>query len=114
MRGISEERLHQIIDSFLVNDMLFDDLRSLLISECIELNPWLPIDEFLKSPKYGWCWIYLKNNQVHIAYVGYNDFDNYVFYCDDSRDEEYNINDIAAVMHMPEPTHYQELPDDPV
>lgn len=39
MRGISEERLHQIIDSFLVNDMLFDDLRSLLISECKELNP---------------------------------------------------------------------------
>ena len=99
--GISKERLEELFDDFIVNDMLLDDFRSLVTSECKELNPWLPIDENtpkdrrlnLHWPGTGWItgrWIQLNNT------VGY-------FTHDLSRYDPPSVK----------PTHYQELPDDP-
>ena len=105
MRGIREERLKVLKKQYKCsfNDAIFD----YLLKECHELQePWMTLDEFLNKPKYEWCWIMLKEGQIHMAYVGYNDSENYVFYLNDfDRDESYHVREIAHVMpiHKPEP-----------
>ena len=102
MRGISEERL---IDIFACYPL--EAAEKIILQECQELQePWMTLEEFLKKPKYEWCWIMLKEGQIHMAYVGYNDSENYVFYLNDfDRDESYHVREIARVMpiHKPEP-----------
>ena len=113
MEGISKQYLKNSLVS--INDAPIDDaiksafviLVEKLIAECQELQePGMTLDEFLKNPKYEWCWIVLINKQIHMAYVSYNDSENYVFYLNDfDRDESYSLNEITHVMpiHKPEP-----------
>ena len=109
MRGISEEILKELIERATLdgNDLLTTVYTQLLNRYCQELQePWMTLDEFLNKPKYEWCWIMLKEGQIHMAYVGYNDSENYVFYLNDfDRDESYSLNEITHVMpiHKPEP-----------
>ena len=101
MRGISEKDLREKFRNLYWST---DDERQLLtalLTECKELNPWLPIDENtpkdkrlnLYWPGNGWItgsWVQLNNN------VGYF------------------IHDLLKYQPPPiKPTHYQELPDDP-
>ena len=105
MEGISKDRLLKLREHFnkdysIVEAKVIQDL----LNECQE--PWMTLDEFLNKPKYEWCWIMLKEGQIHMAYVGYNDSENYVFYLNDfDRDESYHVREIARVMpiHKPEP-----------
>jgi len=105
MRGISESRLRQIAnqthDSDDANHVVLS-LLDYLLSECKELNPWLPIDENtpkdrrlnLHWPGTGWVtgsWVQLNST------VGY-------FTHDLSRYDPPSVN----------PTHYQELPEAPI
>ena len=103
MRGISEERL---IDIFACYPL--EAAEKIILQECQELQePWMTLEEFLKKPKYEWCWIMLTNKQIHMAYISYNDSENYVFYLNDfDRDESYSLNEITHVM----PIHKPELP----
>ena len=103
MRGISEERL---IDIFACYPL--EAAEKIILQECQELQePWMTLEEFLKKPKYEWCWIMLTNKQIHMAYISYNDSENYVFYLNDfDRDESYSLNEITLVM----PIHKPELP----
>lgn len=101
MRGISEKDLREKFRNLYWST---DDERQLLtalLTECKELNQWLPIDENtpkdkrlnLYWPGNGWItgsWVQLNNN------VGYF------------------IHDLLKYQPPPiKPTHYQELPDDP-
>ena len=98
--GISKEELIALKESMPDgNSKLF--IHGLII-KCHELNPWLPIDENtpkdrrlnLHWPGTGWitgCWIQLNST------VGY-------FTHDLSRYDPPSVK----------PTHYQELPDDPI
>lgn len=91
MRGISEARLLKLREHFdkpysIVEAKLVQDL----INECKELNPWLPIDE--NTPKYKELLLYYPEN------------DSSERLC---RVTKYDPNSIR------QPTHYQELPDDP-
>lgn len=80
MRGISEERLQQIAnqthDSDDTNHIVLSFLDYLL-SECTELNPWLPIDEFLKSGYTGWCWI-IEHGDKSASLARYNNDDMFI------------------------------------
>ena len=105
MEGISKDRLLKLREHFnkdysIVEAKVIQDL----LNECQE--PWMTLEEFLKNPKYEWCWIMLTNKQIHMAYISYNDSENYVFYLNDfDRDESYSLNEITHVMpiHKPEP-----------
>ena len=109
MRGIPEERLKVIaaMPASVFEAPASEIINYLIATECQELQePWMTLDEFLNKPKYEWCWIMLKEGQIHMAYVGYNDSENYVFYLNDfDRDESYSLNEITHVMpiHKPEP-----------
>ena len=113
MEGISKEELIRLQSSILARD---DEecanlkllMLTVIIDQCQELQePWMALEEFLKNPKYEWCWIMLTNKQIHMAYISYNDSENYVFYLNDfDRDESYSLNEITHVM----PIHKPELP----
>ena len=63
MRVISEERLKVLKKKYpcRINDAIFD----YLLKECRELQePWMTLDEFLKSGFEGLCWIALTNKFV--------------------------------------------------
>lgn len=90
--GISKERLIELY----VENYSEEVTEELLLSECKELDPWLPIDEntpkdrpiLLFYPKHKTPSGELKPYQVIMKY-----------------------NALARIMY--EPTHYQELPGDP-
>ena len=97
MRGISEERLKAIYGDNYTSK--YEDAFILkLLSECHELQePWIPLDEFLKSGFTGLCWITLKDYPQTYAVFDGREFNK----------EENLINDkiITNVMpiHKPEP-----------
>jgi len=108
MRGISEDSLIKEMKlMFHLNKTERGMCIQGLIDQCQELQePWMTLDEFLNKPRYEWHWIMLKDKQIHMSYVSYNDSENYVFYCNDfDRDESYSITQITHVMpiHKPEP-----------
>ena len=57
MRGISEDRLVEKLGY--TDQPSYEDLLNELIDECQELQePWMTLDEFLKSGFDGQCWVY--------------------------------------------------------
>ena len=96
MRGIREERLKVLKKQYKCsfNDAIFD----YLLKECHELQePWMTLDEFLKSGFVGKCWVYSEDIVLETEYDT-NGF-WYVFkYIDD--------NKITRVI----PIHKPELP----
>ena len=66
MRGIPEERLRELIE----NDDYYDSgieksvIYGLIANECQELNPWLTLEEFLKSGFEGECWICTREKEI--------------------------------------------------
>ena len=107
MRGILEGELIEVRKNLAAEGLNTDAIDALITLKVRELQePWMTLDEFLKKPKYEWCWIMLTNKQIHMAYISYNDSENYVFYLNDfDRDESYSLNEITHVMpiHKPEP-----------
>lgn len=102
MRGISEERLKDIGDQIDSCKYFEGSIKKWLLDECIELNPWIPIDKNtprdrrlnLYWPGIGWVtgsWVQLNNT------IGY-------FTHDLSRYDPPSVK----------PTHYQELPETPI
>lgn len=89
MRGISEERLRKLIE----NDDYYDSgieksvIYGLIANECHELNPWLPIDE--NTPKDRKLLMFIPGHGKEV------------------------MRHSEIKMWSPNPTHYQELPDDP-
>lgn len=99
MRGISEERLKEIASQ----TKRFDDitlLNRLVKTECQELQePWMTLEEFLRSGFVGWCWIVIDNN-IHIAYLNDGNFQ----FNDISPKSFFTITNITQIMpiHKPE------------
>ena len=70
MRGISEDRLVEKLGY--TDQPSYEDLLNELIDECQELQePWMTLDEFLKSGFEGLCWI--KGAGKHITAAYYNE-----------------------------------------
>ena len=101
-RYISEESLKQKLESLLSYQEDYELLEE-LIAECRELNPWMTLEEFLKSGFEGWCWIINDKKYAQMAYF-YED----TFYWNDQDfdDLQYQIEAITHVkpIHKPEPT----------
>ena len=100
MRGISEDRLRKIANETHDSDdtnMPVLSLLDMLIAECQELNPWMTLDEFLKSGFEGLCWIALPNKFVFECHYHEGDFI--------ARNGCVNYESVYRVMpiHKPEP-----------
>ena len=92
MRGISEERLKQLIDNHQFDS--FGELEESLLSECKELNPWLPIDN--NTPPNRRLLLFYPGLGIHVGEMLSDG--NFCI-------EAYDMDTT--------PTHYQELPDAP-
>jgi len=67
---VSEERLKQIAHETHDSDdgnLPVLSLLDMLIAECKEPNPWMTLDEFLKSGYRGLCWVVIDKNQVEMV-----------------------------------------------
>lgn len=98
MRGISEERLIKARNN---TELYWDTRRAvdivLRILPPIELDPWIPIDEFLKSEFEGLCWICLKGYPLTYARFSDGEFDK-----DDVLVNDKLITHVQPI-HKPEP-----------
>lgn len=93
MRGISEERLREIVEDYPEDHRSHRMAKYLIATECQELNPWLPIDENTPKDRQLIFW-FPKTKDVGVA----------------SWNEELKFFVCAKVGN---PTLYQKLPDDP-
>lgn len=98
-RYISEESLKQKLESLLSYQEDYELLEE-LIAECRELNPWMTLDEFLKSGFEGDCRIYLR-----IGYDGIGKFNNNTF------SYRYGVIEHESITHV-QPIHKPEPPQD--
>ena len=100
MRGISEDELINIADQLCTNERLI--IYDRIVAECRELQePWMTLDEFLKSGFEGWCWIIeTDDNQPSLA--RYNNDDMFVGTSGFIAFDEHNITHVMPI-HKPEP-----------
>ena len=98
---VSEDRLLKLREHFnkdysIVEAKVIQDL----LNECKELNPWMTLDEFLKSGFEGLCWVILKDKTVDDAY-----FNCGKFFGNSSMEDIHDTNCITRVqpIHKPEP-----------
>lgn len=103
MRGISEERLLNLRDHFDKDYSIAEaEVIQNLLNECQELQePWMTLDEFLRSGFNGWCWINL--NPITVAYK-LNDN----FYLTDN-EVDLRVYKIDQITHV-QPIHKPESP----
>ncbi len=88
MRGITEESLRHVMKMHDMNDSKTSLIFSHLCNECTELNTWQPIDE--NTPKDRHVLLYGGHVPYCQMFVGH-----------------------ANANWLWEPTHWQELPEDP-
>lgn len=101
MEGISKKRLKEKLEETPLDCVRENNLLLKLISECHELQePWMTLDEFLKSGFEGFCWIKGRNNEILLADFMENDF--YIA-------ESSNRHDISKITHVM-PIHKPEPP----
>lgn len=68
MRGISEERLRAILHNHILTPRTQSFVQYLIDDECRELQePWIPLDEFLKSGFEGKCWVLKIDQEVQFT-----------------------------------------------
>ena len=97
---VSEERLSAILQNHALTPKTQSFIQYLIDNECQELNPWMTLEEFLKSGFEGWCWINL--NPITVAYKLNDNF----YLTDNEVDlRVYKIDQIthARPIHKPEP-----------
>lgn len=97
MRGISEKDLREKFRNLYWST---DDERQLLtalLTECKELNPWLPIDE--NTP---------KDKNILVYAPPYQDLQSLQQVCKWHESAGFCIDELRT------PTHYQELPEAPL
>ena len=98
MRGISEKRLKAILHNQVLTPKTQSFIQYLIDDECRELQePWMPIDEFLKSGFRGVCFVFTEPytilcERTNCGFFAYNS----------------NLVDISAItdvmpIHKPEP-----------
>lgn len=68
MEGISKKRLEEIAEDYPTDHRNHRMAKYLIATECQELQePWMTLDEFLKSGFEGLCWVYLSNKYSGIC-----------------------------------------------
>ena len=102
MKGISKKRLEEIAEDYPPDHRNHRMAKYLIATECQELQePWMTLDEFLKSGFEGWCWIIeTDDNQPSLA--RYNNDDMFVGTSGFIVFDEHNITHVMPI-HKPEP-----------
>ena len=101
MRGIDEETLLAVRKSLAAEGLNTDVIDALISPKIKELQePWMTLDEFLKSGFKGLCWIEFPSEIVTDAY-----YDGLLFKHSSTSDFAHDVNYITNVMpiHKPEP-----------
>lgn len=98
MRGIPEDKAIEIGEQIDSCKYLEGSVKDWLRDECEELNPWMTLDEFLKSGFEGDCRIYLR-----IGYDGIGKFNNNTF------SYRYGVIEHESITHV-QPIHKPEPP----
>lgn len=96
MRGISEKDLREKFRNLYWSTDDDRQLLTALLTECKELNPWLPIDE--NTP---------KDKNILVYAPPYQGLQSLQQVCKWHESAGFCIDELRT------PTHYQELPDDP-
>ena len=100
---ISEERLRNIEKYYTARGISPIVPIGDLIRECQELHePWMTLDEFLRSGFNGTCWVYTSSGHVYTAYYAKDG----QFYESDFTECRLDRNTISRVI----PLHKPELP----
>lgn len=101
---VKKKRLiEKLRESYKSTELIYesDCLNNLFKNECRELKePWMTLDEFLKSGFVGKCWILAENDTVHEARYSNNEFNDVavsIYYFDHDK-----IKGVAPI-HKPEP-----------
>lgn len=100
MRGVDEETLLAVRASLAAEGLNTDVIDALISLKIRELNPWMTLEEFLKSGFGGWCWIKYATD-IHITY-----FANSAFQLSDIETRSiFSLQYITRVqpIHKPEP-----------
>ena len=100
MRGIDEGTLLAVRASLAAEGLNTDAVDALISLKIRELNPWMTLEEFLKSGFEGLCWVILKDKTVDDAY-----FNCGKFFGNSSMEDIHDTNCITRVqpIHKPEP-----------
>ena len=67
MRVISEERLIELKDNDCYTGIEKSVICELISDECKELNPWMTLEEFLKSGFVGKCWVFKIDQEIQFT-----------------------------------------------
>lgn len=97
MRGIPEDKAIEIGEQIDSCKYLECSVKEWLRDECQELNPWMTLEEFLKSGFDGLCWICLKGYPLTYARFSDGEFDK-----DDVLVNDKLITHVQPI-HKPEP-----------
>ena len=96
MEGIREETLSELFKKFYDDEaMRVDELETLLMSACKELDPWLPIDE--NTP---------KDRPIVVYCPPYQDLESLVSKCKWHESAGFCVDELRT------PTLWKELPKD--
>lgn len=98
MRGVDEETLIAVRKSLAAEGLNTDVIDALISLKVRELNPWMTLEEFLKSGFEGDCRIYLR-----IGYGGIGKFNNNTF------SYRYGVIEHESITHV-QPIHKPEPP----
>ena len=99
MRGIDEETLLAVRKSLAAEELNTDVIDALISLKVRELNPWLPLEEFLKSGFEGLCWVFTEDSKaIVLEFIGDGFFD----VADHFRMYHKTITHVMPI-HKPEP-----------
>ena len=99
MRGIPEDKAIEIGEQIDSCKYLECSVKEWLRDECQELNPWMTLDEFLKSGFEGLCWVYSVYKDIFV--VQFID-DNFISINTGAKAQLKYIERIMPI-HKPEP-----------
>ena len=100
MRGILEGELIEVRKNLAAEGLNTDAIDALITLKVRELQPWMTLDEFLKSGFRGRCWINFRNERVDFC-----KFLDGIFFNDDTG---FSVRRDFIVKVMP--IHKPELP----
>lgn len=96
MRGIPEDKAVEIGEQIDSCKYLECAVKEWLRDECQELNPWMTLEEFLKSGFEGKCWVFWGKHVVATEY------DTNGFWFDYRYPDQNTITHVQPI-HKPEP-----------
>ena len=101
MIGISKEKALEIGEQIDSCKYLECSVKEWLLDECVELDPWLPIDE--NTPEDTRFLVLFEDGNMEVARL-IGDGENACWISNDGLDYDYGLD---------KPTHYKELPIKP-